>query len=107
MRTLNLVTENIKELQVPDDRETALDFLQSVKSGIIMYATALTETSTSSARTVLTRHLKDTLALHNELITMLQNKNWLPNMDNQQNYQQENTEAPTPSPRMAPPRINF
>ncbi|MGI6450178.1 MAG: hypothetical protein ACOX3R_07780 [Desulfitobacteriia bacterium] len=41
MRTINLETENIKDLQVPDDRESALAFLQSVKSGILMSGNGL------------------------------------------------------------------
>jgi spore coat protein CotF len=107
MRTINLETENIKELQVPDDRETALAFLQSVKSGILMSAMALTETSSFPVRTLLTKHLQESLALQNELTTMLQNKNWLPKMDNQQNFQPDKTEAPASAPKMFPPRINF
>ncbi|MGI6450177.1 MAG: spore coat protein [Desulfitobacteriia bacterium] len=68
---------------------------------------ALTETSTPMARTVLTKHLKEALALQNELTIMLQNKNWLPNMDNQQNFQPDKAEAPASAPKMFPPRINF
>lgn len=58
------------------NKETALVFLQSAKSGILMYSMALTETTNPSARTILTNHLKDGLTSHREISDLMKSKGY-------------------------------
>lgn len=79
------------------NEESALVFLQSARNGILMYSMALTETTNSSARTILTNHLKNGLTLHREISDLMLNKGWLPTYPVKAVSQ----------PAVTPPKIHF
>lgn len=60
-----------------NDNEIALDFLQTINSGILMYSMALTETANIQARKVLTDQLRASLSLQKETADLLVSKGWV------------------------------
>lgn len=71
-------TESAKQMPAINENQVALDFFQTLKSGILMYSMALTETTNPQVRKILMDQLKEVLSLQKETSDMLISKGWLP-----------------------------
>lgn len=72
-----LEIENSEGMPNLADGTFALNFLLSVKNGIITYSSALTETTHPEVRAALTNQLRDAISLHTEISTLMITKGWL------------------------------
>jgi len=71
---MNIILEKLTGLGAMTDQVVAMDFLNTVKSGIRNTAMAVTETVTPEIKTTLTRQLEDMLDLHERLTAYLMEK---------------------------------
>lgn len=76
---MNDYLDPINSVGMPElaDAGIATEFLLSVKNGVRYYAVALTESPTPEVRSVLVKHLEESIDLHGEVTELMMHKGWL------------------------------
>ncbi|WP_309119474.1 spore coat protein [Paenibacillus sp.] len=66
---MNIILEKLTGLGSLTDQVVAMDFLNTVKSGVRNYAMAVTDTVTPEIKTILSRQLEELIDLHERVAT--------------------------------------
>jgi spore coat protein CotF len=85
----------INSLNMPEmaDMTFAMDFLIRAKEGVRNLSIALTETASPDARTLLRNHLKQGIALHQEITELMIRKKWFHPYELNEQYQLDQLSA--------------
>lgn len=68
---MNTIVEYLTGMNTMTDQVIAMDFLISAKSGIKMYAVAVTESATPEIKAVMHTHLQEAIATHGVITAYL------------------------------------
>lgn len=82
---MNTILEHLTGMNTMTDQVIATDFLIAAKSGMKMYAVALTESATPEVKAVLHKHLEEAIRTHEQITAyMVQNGFYHPYQINEQ-----------------------
>ena len=73
---MNPIIEALIGMDVLSDQVVAMDLLIAAKSGVRNYAMAVTEAGTPEIKEMLTRHLTETLDMHEQISLYMEEKGW-------------------------------
>lgn len=73
---MNPIIERLTGLNVLTDQVVAMDLLIAAKSGVRNYAMAVTEAGDPDIKGTLTRHLEESINLHERLTEFMMEKGW-------------------------------
>ncbi|QHA93105.1 spore coat protein [Bacillus sp. N1-1] len=70
------IIENLTGMNALSDQVVAMDLLIAAKSGARNYAMAVTEAQTPEIKELLTRHLVESLNMHEQISVYMEEKGW-------------------------------
>ncbi len=73
---MHTIIEHLTGMNVLTDQVIATDLLIAAKSGVRNYAMAVTEAATPEIKEMLTRHLEESLDLHEAISNYMMEKGW-------------------------------
>jgi similar to spore coat protein len=73
---MNTLIEHLTGLDTLTDQIIAADFLISAKSGMKMYAVAVTEAATPEMKTIFRQHLEEAITTHEQIINYMMKKGY-------------------------------
>lgn len=73
---MNPIIQNLTGMSALSDQAVAMDLLIAAKSGVRNYAMAVTESGTPEIKEMLTRHLMESLDMHEHISLYMEEKGW-------------------------------
>lgn len=84
---MNSLLEYLTGLDTLTDQIVAMDYLNTVKSGVRNYAMAVTEAGTPEIKAVLTRHLEEAIDMHERIMAYMIERGWYHPWDEKEQFQ--------------------